>query len=76
MATSRTGPDVLRASRQAPVPRLPQPTKPILMTSLPAAWAKRPTSRPAKTDPAATAVAESFSHARRESLPAIGLFSG
>ena len=40
MATSRTGPGVLRASRQAPLPRLPQPTRPRRIVSVPAAWAE------------------------------------
>ena len=52
MATSFTGPVASSASRQAPVPRLPQPTKPMRITSLPAACAERARLRPAASEAA------------------------
>ena len=38
MAVNRTGPAVLSASRQAPVPRFPQPISAIRTVSLSATW--------------------------------------
>ena len=55
-----------RASRQAPVPRLPQPIRPMRITSLPAAWALRARSRPAASDPATAGTATCLRNPRRD----------
>ena len=65
MATSRTSGPEFMALSAAPLPRPPQPIRPILMTSLPAAWAPWPMlklladapCRPAPTRPSRNRVA-------------------
>ena len=64
MATSRTAGSAVMASLAAPLHRPPQPTMPMRITSLPAAWALRARLRTGAA--AAAAIAERCRNCRRE----------
>src|SRR5690606_26028694 len=55
----------LRAGAAAPLQRPPQPSMPILMASLPAAWALRASGSP---EAAAMPTAEVFRNSRRDAV--------
>jgi hypothetical protein len=63
---------VFSACCTAPVPRPPQPIKPILISSLPKACAARATFRPPPTAPPATNKDEALIKSRREVALAVG----
>src|SRR4051794_2468042 len=65
IAWSLTLLDELIDCSAAPVPRPPQPTRPTLITSLPAAWTEGAEARWVTAAPAAT-TAEDFRKSRRE----------
>ena len=68
MATSLVAPSVFMAWIAAPLPRPPQPIRPILIVSLPNACAPRATLRPPETAPPATRMDELLMNSRRDVL--------
>src|SRR4051812_19213611 len=71
-ATILTFSPVSTALTAAPVPRPPQPIRPILIASSPAAWTAGSTPRPVATAPP-TATVDAFRKSRREGGVAAGV---